>query len=285
MQTQLPKIGPRVPLPSIAGKKRAPATTVIEHIPFAGLAIQSFDSKTFSLSSEQTVPSGVFFSAEGDRFYVCDQNSDIFEYDVSTDFDVSTASHSGVSLTQDTTTPRDIWFSPDGTQIYILYNTGAIIHQHTLAVAWDLSTVGGSIGTFGVGTEDATPIGLALSNDGKRMYLLGGATNKMYEYLLGRPFNVSTAVFNFGPYDYGTAFEGPIFAGPNGDALWYMDDVNDRIFRVSMDDGDLSTGANGSNSLDVTAQNSAAHGICFGDKGRILYVTGDVPVNISQFKL
>ena len=96
-------------------------------------------TKEFDLSSESTNPRGVKWSADGLRFFVVDRtNETIFQYRMTTAFDVSTASFSGDSFftgDQDAN-PLGMTFSSDGLKIYVVGITTDSIYEYDLSNAF-----------------------------------------------------------------------------------------------------------------------------------------------------
>ena len=78
-----------------------------------------------SVNSEATYPTGLSFSADGDKMYVIGlDNDEIHQYDLTTDWDVSTAGYSkSLSVASVHTLPRGIYFKPDGTGFFTIGNS------------------------------------------------------------------------------------------------------------------------------------------------------------------
>ena len=73
----------------------------------------SYDSVSFSVSSQETTPQGFRFISDGTQLFVIGQGSNtIFQYSLSTAYDISTASYDSVSFSaasqDDTTTPYQL---------------------------------------------------------------------------------------------------------------------------------------------------------------------------------
>ena len=79
----------------------------------------SYDNKSFSVASQDTEPHGVYFKSDGLKMYVIGNNNDnIYQYTLSTAWDVSTASYDSKTFstgTQDAA-PRDVFLKDDGTK-------------------------------------------------------------------------------------------------------------------------------------------------------------------------
>ena len=155
---------------------------------------------TFSVSSEDGIPTGMAFSNDGTKMFVIgDVGNNINEYTLSTAFDVSTASYDGdderFSVSSEGEYPTDMAFSNDGTQMFVLDNTDDEINEYTLSTPFDISTATSTDVIFSVTTEEDFPLGIAFSNDGAKMFVVGGSGNDVNEYALSTAFDISTAVF------------------------------------------------------------------------------------------
>ena len=96
--------------------------------------------QTFSVSAQESAPSGLFFKPDGTKMYVMGSaGDDVNEYDLSTAWDVSTASYLQ-SFVVGATDPTGLFFKPDGTQMYVMGTTSDVINAYDLSTAWDVST-------------------------------------------------------------------------------------------------------------------------------------------------
>ena len=79
----------------------------------------------FSVGGQESNPNGFFFKPDGLKMYVIGSVKDnVNEYNLSTAWDISTASYSQLfSVAAQETTPSALFFKPDGLEMYI---TGAV---------------------------------------------------------------------------------------------------------------------------------------------------------------
>lgn len=98
---------------------------------------------TYSLS-QGTSPYVIRFGDSGTKFYVIfDSNDTIFQYNLSTAWDLSTASYASKSLVVSGNTGgggRAFDISSDGTKLIAPDPSSSRIHYYDLSTAWDLST-------------------------------------------------------------------------------------------------------------------------------------------------
>ena len=81
----------------------------------------SYTNRSLDISAKEVTPRGLSFNPTGTKLYITGQNSDdILEYDLSTGFNLSTATFNGAfSLTGFATKPNDVVFNNDGTKAFI----------------------------------------------------------------------------------------------------------------------------------------------------------------------
>ena len=119
------------------------------------ISTASYDSKTFSASSQSNGTTGLFIKPDGSKLYIVAYSNDaVYQYSLSTAWDISTASYDSVSLSvssQDNT-PRDITFNDDGTVLYMCGTGNNALYQYNLTSAYDLSSASYSSNTLSLST-------------------------------------------------------------------------------------------------------------------------------------
>jgi sugar lactone lactonase YvrE len=154
--------------------------------------------RLFSTASQDSSPQDIFFKPDGLSMYIVGSTNDtVFQYTLSSAFDISTATYASksFSVTSQDTVPVGLWFKPDGTVMYVLGSTNDTVFQYTLGTAWDVSTASYGSVFFSVASQESTPNQVNLSADGLTMWILGQTGDDISQYALGTAFNVSTAVF------------------------------------------------------------------------------------------
>jgi len=141
-------------------------------------------TQSFSVSSQETGPQGVFFKPDGTKMYVVGLASDnVNEYSLSTAWDISTASYvQSFSVSTQDATPSDVFFNPDGDKMYVSGSTSNTVYEYNLTTAWDVSTASYSTTSFSVASQETTPSGIFFKSDGSKMYVIGSATDTIYQY-------------------------------------------------------------------------------------------------------
>ena len=120
------------------------------------LSTASYASISFSVASQDTIPYDIYFNNAGTRMLILGSATDsIYQYSLSTAFNVSTASYDSVSFSvagQDNQ-PLGITFNNDGTKMYMVGSQNDSVYQYS--TAFDTQTLDLSTGT----TFSFTPSG------------------------------------------------------------------------------------------------------------------------------
>ena len=142
----------------------------------------------FSVTSEETDPRTVEFKPDGTKMYVTGTTNDtIFQYTLSTPWDVTTASYDSVSFSLrypggsgTNTVPRACRFTVDGTSLIFLDTYDDTIAYYRLTTPWDVSTlefVGELIDL--TGTVSA-PVDLVIKPDLSQIYVVGSSSDRVW---------------------------------------------------------------------------------------------------------
>lgn len=158
----------------------------------------TYASKSFDTGGQDISPTGIAFKPDGTTVYVsAGANQKVFQYSLSTAWDISTASYTGksVSTSAFANTPVAVEMSSDGTKMYVIGSGGGFTnaYQYTLSTAWDVSTATSST-SFTV-SQDTAPQGIRFKTDGMVMFILGASNDVVYQYSLSTAWNVSTASY------------------------------------------------------------------------------------------
>jgi DNA-binding beta-propeller fold protein YncE len=109
------------------------------------ISTASYDSKSLSVSGQSSNGYGITFSVDGLRFYITDVNGNIYQYDLSTAWDISTGAYSSIffSVTSQESTALGLEFSNSGQKMYIVGQGNDTIYQYSTVLTTaelDLST-------------------------------------------------------------------------------------------------------------------------------------------------
>ena len=174
-----------------------------------------FDVSTATRNSNECVHTtqdsdviGLKLSSDGTKMFLIgsdDEAEGIEEFTLSTAYDVSSCQFVTTHFEAEMDI-RDIAFNNSGTKLFIYDGTGNdFIKQYSLNSPFEISnatfekqSTGTSSKTFK--SFEGNPQGLAFSSDGSKMYITGHGNDKVREFNLSTPFDISN-VTNVGAHD------------------------------------------------------------------------------------
>lgn len=139
--------------------------------------------RAFSVATEQTSPTGIFFKPDGTKMYISGNSGDeINEYDLSTAWNISTASHVQViTVSSQDSFPTDVFFKDDGTKMFVAGLVSGAVFEYDLSTSWDISSATFSQ-SFGVNSQ---PAGIFFKPDGTQLFVTTAYYDKVFTYSLG----------------------------------------------------------------------------------------------------
>jgi len=145
----------------------------------------SFD-QTLDVSPQDSSPKGVAFSSDGSQLFHTGTSTDaVYEYSLSTDFDITTATFSqSFSVSSQDGFPSGLEFNSDGSKLYVIGQANLSVFQYRLSTAFDISTASFS-DSFDVGSETTTPSGIAFEPGGSQLYVIDNGPDTVFQYTVG----------------------------------------------------------------------------------------------------
>jgi len=240
---------------------------------------------TFYVGGQDGLPIGIVFNNSGTKmFFAGNENDSIYEYTLTTAFDVSTASFVDAFDASD----QDVQilflaFNNEGTKMFVAGNVGDNINEYTLTTAFDVSTAS-FVDAFDVSDQDEGMGGIAFNNDGTKMFHAGYLNDKVYEYTLTTGFDVSTASF-VDSLSLASGFPTGIKFNNDGTKLFVVDATPDEIHEYTLTTGfDVST-ASLVSGFSVANEDANPRGIAFNNDGSKMFVTGVGNDNVNEYNL
>ena len=100
-----------------------------------------YDDELDVTSQETFSLQGMAFSSDGTKFYHVGNTDYVYQYTLSSAWDLPTATYDSVSFDTTFGAPRDLEFSSDGKHMYVNEDSSIPdIHHFALSTAWDVST-------------------------------------------------------------------------------------------------------------------------------------------------
>jgi hypothetical protein len=232
-------------------------------------------SQNFSVAAQELQPRGVEFNTDGTKMFIVGYTGDaVYEYVLSTGFDISTASYSkNFSVAAQTPLPMDLTFNNDGTKMFIMGRDPDNVNEYALSTGFDVSTASYSQ-NFSVAAQDTVPLGIAFNNDGTKMFVSGAIGSDVNEYTLSTGFDISTASFvqSFSVVDQDNDPQGIAF-NTDGTKMFIVGDT-DAIYEYYLTPSlELGTGSFASSDIGKTVEANSGKFVLTNTDGRCAETT------------
>ena len=156
-------------------------------------------SKNFNQVAQDGATFGCAFNPAGTTMFVLGiNNNTIYQYTLSTGYEVDTSTYATLSLSvaAQTITPKGIALSADGTKLYVLNGAGQSILQYTLPTPYSLSGAINASLSANLAVQTSNCLSFAFSNDGTKMFAVDAGTGEgVFQYTLSTAWNISTASY------------------------------------------------------------------------------------------
>ena len=214
------------------------------------ISTASYANKSLNVSSQAEIPRSLMFNNDGTKIYVLDSSpwfdkaQRIYEYGLSTAYDVSTGSYNNVSLDLSTAASNftgNQFFIPsggsqDGTKVYAGCYNNDRIYSWTLSTAWDLSTASLDSTSFSVSSYDGVHAGMYVNSDGTKWWIGARQSDKIIQFSMSTPYDISTSSKDTAELSWSgqtTDVYGFKFKNDDGAKLYLMSPGDDTIYQYS----------------------------------------------------
>jgi 6-phosphogluconolactonase (cycloisomerase 2 family) len=262
--------------------------------------VTAYTTATAQVSGVTTGYRGLHFKPDGTKYYTTNSNGSVYQFALSTAWDISTAAYENkridCSVTvplwvgASTAVPTGVSLSDDGLKCFLVDDTGDRIYELELATAWDLSTA-----TFivykgnQVHSPPVTSTDVVYSNDGTKYYVLGGSgAPTVYQYTLSPAWDVRTATNPSKTFSFATQETNPqgLAFKSDGTKMYVVGQTNKTVYQYALSTAwDVSTATYETKSFSVNTQETLPTGVCFGDSGTKMYAVGTTNDTIYQYTL
>jgi 6-phosphogluconolactonase (cycloisomerase 2 family) len=173
----------------------SPATTL--DFSYSGSGSHLSDpSKSYAPPSVTGEVRGVRFNNDGTKMFVLDDNdNEVWEYTLSTAYDVSTATEvDSISANSQEGNARGFCFNDNGKKLFVIGQSNDAVFEYSLSNGFNVSTGSYSGNSYSVNAQDTSPQDISFSSDGLKMFILGGTGRDINEYTLSVAFDITSTV-------------------------------------------------------------------------------------------
>ena len=251
------------------------------------LAGASYDSVNFSVSGQSSYTVDFSFADSGTKMYAQKSfdGGTIYQYTLSTAYDISTASYASKSYSF-ANGESGFVITPDGSTLYISANTGDAVYKYTFGTAFDVSTLGSGTQVFSTSSVDTQPDKSRFNSNGSKFFLLGRANNRIYEYSVSTAYDLSTASYSNNSLLVSSQAAGPLgfdFSS-DGTKLIVSDNTTDSVYLYNLSTGfDITTASYSGTNFSLASQDSVPTGVSFNPSGSKMFVLGKANNTVFQY--
>jgi len=201
--------------------------------------------------------------------------------------------------------PEGLFWHPDGVHAYVSGQAN-FVHRFTTNIPWEVNSLTWDGNTKRFQTSLAAngsityASGIFLKSDGTRMWIASQSNNRIYQYDLSVPWDISTAVLPTTlTYFQTAATEGTglqdFWWKPDGSAFYALFNSNDRVVQYDISSPsnywDIGTSSSPNATFttgrffSVSNKDDSTSGLCFKPDGTTMYVAGAQRDRIYQFAI
>jgi len=232
------------------------------------------------------------FNSDGTGLYAFRNNtSNIYQYTLSTAWDINSISYTGKTYDSHTILGSDAGtgfrISSDGTKAYIVNTASGIIYQLTLSTAWDISTSSSASKSKDVSTQ-GNPHGFTFNSNGTKLYTVINSSGIIYQYTLSIAWDISTASYDSKFYSVATQETEPyaMSLASDGTKMYVSGHNNSTVYQYTLSTAyDVSTASYESKSLATATYTSDTRDVYITFRGQRIYTGGYTASNIAQWNM
>jgi sugar lactone lactonase YvrE len=249
------------------------------------ISTASYATKSFSVNAQEPTTFGMYFKDDGTALYIVGQTNDtVYQYTLSTAWDIATASYASKSKAVGTeeTAPTGLFLGDSGTKMYVIGSTGDDVNQYSLSTAWDVSTA--TFVRVSAAVGDTVPQDVFFRNNGTRMYVIGSTNDAVREFTLSTAWDVSTITFSRSyPIGYLDALPSGIAFKSDGTEMYFSGNTNRVVYQLSLATAWSSGSVKGR--FWLGNEEISASGLFFKPDGLKMYVCGSTGDDVNEYDL
>jgi len=244
-------------------------------------------NQSFDVSGQTSKPTSVRFNGDGTKMFVAgDDTNNVYSYNVSTAYDLSSASYNqSYDVSGQDSKPTGVAFKGDGTKMFVMGRSTENAYSYNLSTAYDLSSASYNQ-VYNVSGQDSKPAGVTFNGDGTKMFVVGTENDNVYSYNLSTAYDLDSASYNqnFDPSGQDTWLKDVTFNG-DGTKMFIVGTENDNVYSYNLSTAyDLSS-ASYNQSFDVLAQDGQMRGVTFNGNGTKMFVVGNKNDSVYSYDL
>lgn len=245
--------------------------------------VTSLNLETPEVVVLNTYVGGFRFSSDGTQLYVCSSgmNKPIVQYTLATPWDVSSRSFIDVGGPAGTVV-KSVVFNSTGTSAYAL-TSDYTIRQLTLSVPWSISN-STQVGNYTIPPALTSFISdIHLSPDGTKLFAFNGPGNKVNQFTLSTPWDITTTTYDSVDLAISGFGQGGLYFSPTGTQLALVS--YNKLGTATLPTAWNLSGGTVTSTLNPSTQATAIKEATLSRDGTKLFVARDNTKRIYQYTL
>ena len=163
--------------------------------------------------------------------------------------------------------------------------TGIDLYNSVPTGTWDITNCSYDTVSKSVSSQDRSPLAVAFNSDGSKMYIVGNSNDRVFQYSLSTPWNVSTATYDSISKSVSSQDSAPYDVAFNSDGskMYIMGNNNKTVFQYTLSTPWNVSTATYDTSKSVSSQDSAPYGVAFNSDGSKMYIIGASNDTVYQY--
>ncbi len=197
-------------------------------------------------------------------------------------YEIVSASYDSVnfSVSGQDADPYGLFFRSDGAKMYVAGDAGNDINEYNLSTPWTVSSASYSQ-NFSVASQESAPNGVFFKTDGTKMFVVGTATDTVYEYALSSAWDISSASYGSVSFSVGSQDTAPtdLAFKTDGTKMFILGKTGDNVYEYALSSAWVVSSASYTRSFSVASQETGPTGLFFSSDGLNMVVVGAAGVN------
>jgi len=197
-------------------------------------------------------------------------------------YDLTGAAYDSVnfSVSGQDADPYGLFFRSDGAKMYVAGDAGNDINEYNLSTPWTVSSASYSQ-NFSVASQESAPNGVFFKTDGTKMFVVGTATDTVYEYALSSAWDISSASYGSVSFSVGSQDTVPtdISFNTDGTKMFIVGNTGNNVYEYALSSAWVVSSASYTRSFSLASQETGPTGLFFSSDGLNMVVVGASGVN------
>ena len=212
--------------------------------PGGSLDTSNYAIRTFDVNAQLTDPRDITFNNDGTKMFTVDTVSDdVFEYTLSTPYDISTAVFvDSFAVDTGNTRPFSVQFNNDGSKMFIAERELRKVIEYSLSTNFDVSSATKTANSIDVSAQvgGKALLGLTFSPDGKKMFVAENGFG-LHQYSLNKSFDLSGGANFIRSAEVPTLLSGAQYNGiafnQSGTRMFVVDSARNAVNQYTLSEG------------------------------------------------